>query len=126
MNADPIILASQSASRAAMLTAAGVPFVARPARVDERAVEAAMSGSSAEEVAIALAVAKALAGSAADAGALVLGSDSLVEVAGRRFDKPASRDDAAAHLRFFSGKIMRLHSAAALARGGVSAGTAIV
>ena len=51
-------------------------------------------------------------------GALVLGSDSLVEVAGRRFDKPASRNAAAEHLRFFSGKAMHLHSAAALARDG--------
>ncbi|HEX4849057.1 MAG TPA: Maf family protein, partial [Novosphingobium sp.] len=51
-------------------------------------------------------------------GRLVLGSDSLVEVDGRRFDKPASREDAAAHLRFFSGKVMQLHSAAALARDG--------
>jgi septum formation protein len=48
---------------------------------------------------------------------LVLGSDSLVEVEGRRFDKPASRDQAAEHLRFFSGKTMLLHSAASLARG---------
>ncbi|MEO7383918.1 MAG: Maf family protein, partial [Novosphingobium sp.] len=34
------------------------------------------------------------------------------------FDKPASREQAAAHLRFFSGKVMHLHSAAALARDG--------
>jgi septum formation protein len=116
--ASPIVLASQSASRAAMLTAAGVPFVACPAHIDERALEAAMSGSSADEIASALAAAKALAGSTANPGALVLGSDSLVEVAGRRFDKPANREDAAAHLRFFSGQIMQLHSAAALARDG--------
>jgi hypothetical protein len=37
------------------------------------------------------------------AGALVLGSDSLVVVEGRRFDKPTSRENAAEHLRFFSG-----------------------
>ncbi|MCH2488479.1 MAG: Maf family protein, partial [Erythrobacter sp.] len=48
----------------------------------------------------------------------VLGSDSLVEVEGRRFDKPGSRKEAAEHLRFFSGKTMTLHSAAALARQG--------
>ncbi len=48
----------------------------------------------------------------------MLGSDSLVEVAARRFDKPASRADAVLHLRFFSGKVMQLHSAAALARDG--------
>ena len=34
----------------------------------------------------------------------VIGSDSVVSVDGRMFDKPADRDDAAEHLRFFSGK----------------------
>jgi septum formation protein len=53
---------------------------------------------------------------------LVLGSDSLVVVEGRRFDKPASRDEAATHLRHFSGKAMELHSAAALTRRGGSCG----
>jgi septum formation protein len=113
-----IILASQSASRRAMLEAAGVEFSAIPAHVDERAIEASMNGAPAEKVALALASAKALAVSRERAGELVLGSDSLVEVDGRRFDKPASREDAAAHLRFFSGKAMRLHSAAAIARNG--------
>jgi septum formation protein len=46
----------------------------------------------------------------------VLGSDSLVVVAGRRFAKPASREDAADHLRWFSGREMELYSAAALMR----------
>jgi septum formation protein len=113
-----IILASQSASRRAMLDAAGVAFAAIPAHIDERALEAGLNGASAEEVALALASAKALAVSRENPGRLVLGSDSLVEVDGRRFDKPASREDAAAHLRFFAGKVMRLHSAAALARDG--------
>ncbi len=113
-----LVLASRSASRCAMLEAAGVPFEARPADIDERALEAAMAGSEPEEVAQALAAAKAVAVSAADPRRLVLGSDSLVEVDGRRFDKPSSREEAAAHLQFFSGKVMRLHSAAALAVDG--------
>jgi septum formation protein len=113
-----IVLASQSASRRAMLTAAGVAFAARPAQLDERALEASLAGGPAEAIALALAEAKALAVSREQPGELVLGSDSLVEVAGRRFDKPASREEAARHLRAFSGKVMRLHSAAALARGG--------
>ncbi len=113
-----ITLASQSASRKAMLLAAGVAFTAQPAHLDERAIEASMAGALPGQIARGLAAAKALAVSRSDPGALVLGSDSLVEVAGRRFDKPASREDAAAHLRFFSGKAMQLHSAAALARDG--------
>ena len=113
-----IILASQSASRKAMLGAADVAFTAIPADVDERGIEASLGEANPDQVALALAEAKALAVSAGQPGALVLGSDSLVDVEGRRFDKPRDRDDAAAHLRFFSGKVMRLHSAAALARDG--------
>jgi septum formation protein len=69
-------------------------------------------------IATALALAKAHAVGGLHPGELVLGSDSLVEVAGQRFDKPASREEAAEHLRIFSGKTMHLHSAAALVRGG--------
>ena len=101
-----------------MLDAAGVAYMAAPAQLDERAVEAGLVGARAGDVALALAVAKALAVSAAWPGALVLGSDSLVEVAGRRFDKPANREVAAEHLRQFSGEAMQLHSAAALVRDG--------
>lgn len=113
-----IVLASQSASRRAMLEAAGIPYHAQPAHVDERAIEAALADAPPEQVALELARAKALVVSRETSGALVLGSDSLVACDGRRFDKPASRENAAAHLRFFSGKRMHLHSAAALVRDG--------
>lgn len=113
-----LVLASQSASRRAMLTEAGVNFTARAATVDERAIEAELAGAAPAEIALTLARAKALAVVGSESEAWVLGSDSLVTVAGRRFDKPRSRDEAAAHLAFFSGKVMELHSAAALARGG--------
>ncbi len=111
-----IVLASKSASRRAMLGAAGVEFEVRPAAVDERALEAQLLDARPSEVALALAEAKAL--SVDGGGRPVLGSDSVVAVAGRRFSKPASRAQAAEHLRFFSGKTMELHSAAALALGG--------
>jgi septum formation protein len=111
-----IVLASQSASRQAMLSAAGVAFEAVPAHLDERAIEAGLAEAAPGKVALALAEAKALAVSRDHSGRLVLGSDSLVEVAGRRFDKPRSRHEAAEHLRFFSGRTMHLHSAAALAQ----------
>ena len=113
-----LILASQSGSRRAMLEAAGVPYEAVPAALDERALEAGLQGAAPDAVALALAGAKALAISALHPRRLVLGSDSLVEVEGRRFDKPESREAAVEHLRFFSGKTMHLHSAAALARDG--------
>ncbi len=90
-----LVLASGSLSRREMLSAAGVAFEVQPAAVDERAIEAGLGDRSAEAVALALAEAKALAVSRLRPGALVLGSDSLVEVDGRRFDKPSSREDAA-------------------------------
>ena len=111
-----IILASKSASRRTMLGAAGVEFEVRPAAVDERALESGMEGFGPGQVALALAEAKAL--SVHGQGRPVLGSDSVVSVAGRRFSKPASRAQAVEHLRFFSGKTMELHSAAAIAVAG--------
>lgn len=119
-----LLLASKSASRRAMLAAAGVAHDAQPAAVDERAIEASLHRSrlqaaSPAEIALALAQAKAQHVSRENTERLVLGSDSLVVVAGRRFDKPASLAEAAEHLRFFSGKVIELHSAAALARGGL-------
>lgn len=118
LSLEPIVLASASASRRAMLDAAGLRFDAIPAAIDERSLEAEMADVEAGEIAQALAAAKAAAVSEKHPGRWVLGSDSLVEVAGQRFDKPASREDAARHLRVFSGQVMTLYSAAALARDG--------
>lgn len=112
-----LILASRSASRRAMLDAAGVGYSSVPADLDERAIEQALEGAQPGEVAEALSVAKAAEVARHHPDALVLGSDSLVVVGGQRFDKPTSRDNAAEHLAFFSGKVMELHSAAALVRG---------
>lgn len=113
-----LILASKSASRRAMLDAAGVAYESIPADIDERGVEAGLTGAEPADVAEALAVAKAAAVAVLHPQALVLGSDSLVTVEGRRFDKPRSVEEAGEHLRFFSGRIMELHSAAALVREG--------
>lgn len=117
MNAPRLILASQSASRRAMLDAAGIGYEARPAAIDERAIEQELADLPPGEIAEALSVAKASAIARSETDALVLGSDSLVVCDGRRFDKPQSRQEAAEHLRYFSGRVMQLHSAAALVRG---------
>lgn len=112
----PLILASASATRRAMLDAAGVPYKAQPSTIDESAYKQQLGDPKA--AALQLAVAKALDVSQAEPEAWVIGSDSIVSVDGRMFDKPASRNDAADHLRFFSGKTMELTSAVALARDG--------
>lgn len=113
----PLILASKSASRRAMLDAAGVVYDSIPADIDERAVEAGLADAAPPEVAEALAVAKAAAVATLHPQALVLGSDSLVVCNGRRFDKPRSAEEAGEHLRCFSGQVMELYSAAALVLG---------
>ncbi len=115
----PLILASQSASRRAMLTDAGVPFVAEAARVDEDAAKAALGDLSPRDLADALAELKAVKVSGRHPQALVLGSDSLVMLAdGTRLDKPESREEAAEHLRCMSGGVHDLWSAAVVAEGG--------
>lgn len=113
-----IVLASQSASRKAMLEAAGVPFEAHSSTCDEAELKRELIGVPAGEVALILAEAKAMCVSIAMPGRLVLGGDSLVEIGGRLFDKPRNRADAVEHLRFFSGQEMHLHAAAVLLRDG--------
>lgn len=98
-----------------MLEAAGVACEAVAPEVDEAAHK---SGSDAKSNARVLAEAKALAISQRRPKDWVIGSDSIVSVDGRLFDKPMDRDEAAEHLRTFSGKNMVLTSAVALARGG--------
>ena len=111
-----LILASTSAIRRQMLRAAGVEHDAVGSGVVEESIKAASADAAA--LATELAQAKALSVSRTSSDAWVIGSDSLVSVDGRRFDKPADRAQAAEHLRFFSGKTMQLTSAAALARKG--------
>jgi septum formation protein len=112
-----LILASASSIRAAMLSAAGVEYEVDPARVDEAAVKDSHEGDD-RQLATALAEAKALEASLRHSADWVIGGDSLVSVGQQRFDKPTNRNEAADHLRFFSGKPMRLTSAVVLARGG--------
>ena len=115
-----LILASQSASRRAMLDAAGVAFDVLPAHIDEASVKSELlkDGADARAIGKTLAIEKALSVSRANPGRLVLGTDSIVSVGDELFDKPVSRGDAAAHLRRFSGRMMTLDSSAALARDG--------
>lgn len=110
-----LILASASAIRRSMLEASGVEFSVTVAGIDEAALK---RDASPGDLAQRLADAKAIAVSRANGEDVVIGSDSLVTVDGRRFDKPADRTQAAEHLRFFSGKTMILTSAVAVACGG--------
>lgn len=114
-----LVLASQSPSRTAMLEAAGVPFTAQPAHVDEDAAKAALGDARPRDLADALAELKALKVSQREPQALVLGSDSLAVLDdGAILSKPQSREQAAEHLSRMSGKRHDLVSAAVIAEGG--------
>ncbi|MBB4658038.1 Maf family protein [Parvularcula dongshanensis] len=110
-----ILLASQSASRRAILTSAGIPFEARAAHVDEAAVKARHEGDPAS-LALRLAEMKALALPAP--GALVVGGDQVLEFEGRAYDKPASREEAADRLCAMAGRTHYLRSGLCLALDG--------
>lgn len=112
-----LVLASASSIRRSMLDCAGVSVDVDPACCDESAIKREHAGTD-SSLASALAAAKALETSSRLSGKWVIGGDSVVSVNGRRFDKPRGREEAAAHLRAFSGQIMMLTSAVALARGG--------
>ena len=114
-----LILASQSASRRAMLTAAGVPFEAMAAQVDEDAAKASLGRERPRDLADALAELKAVKVSALHPDALVLGSDSLAVLDdGSVLDKPRDREEAREHLLRMSGRRHDLVSAAVIAEGG--------
>src|SRR5215217_6017621 len=99
-----------------MLAQAGIGHAMEAAGIDESELKAGASKPA--QMALELAKAKAVAVSRRRPDDWTIGSDSIVSVGGRRFDKPADRKQAAEHLRYFSGKVMILTSAVALARRG--------
>ncbi|PZU64883.1 MAG: septum formation protein Maf [Sphingobium sp.] len=112
-----IVLASQSASRRAMLSAAGVPFEALTPGVDEEAAKEALraDGHDGRALADALAELKALKVSRRVPGALVLGCDQTLTLDdGTMIDKAVDKADAARILRLLSGRVHHLHSAAVI------------
>ena len=114
-----IVLASTSAARRAMLSAACVPFEAVAPGVDEDAVKAGFAARdmTGRDLADALAELKAVAVSARRPGDLVIGCDQTLELDdGTLLDKPG--DALADHLRILSGRTHRLYSAVVAAQDG--------
>jgi len=120
----PLILASASTARAALLRAAGVEFTIEPAAVDEAAIkhDYRAAGRDALACATALAEAKARAVAARHPEAIVIGADQILvageEWAGEEwFDKPGDLAEAAAQLRLLRGRDHILVTAACAIRG---------
>jgi septum formation protein len=118
LGSQPLVLASQSRARQALLLNAGIPFDAVPADIDERAVQHASGLTSPGEIAARLAEEKAAQVSSRLPGRLVLGADQTLALGERSFHKPADRAQAVAQLRALSGRRHELHSAIALVRNG--------
>ena len=114
-----IVLASQSASRKAILMGAGIPFEAASPGVDEDALKVGLlaKGATPREIAAALAEAKALALPRAP-DELVIGSDQTLEFEGRLYDKAGSLEEARERLVMLRGRTQRLEGAVVVARGG--------
>ncbi|MEO5810115.1 MAG: Maf family protein [Sphingomicrobium sp.] len=111
-----LILASSSSIRRAMLDQAGIAYEVRAPDCDEDAVKQDHDGDG-ETLAIRLAEIKA-ASVVAGPTDWVIGADSTLSVDGILYSKPGDREEAAAHLRAFSGRTLILSSAVALGRGG--------
>jgi septum formation protein len=114
--ARPLVLASRSASRRAMLVAAGVPIEISVPQIDERAVEGAAGPLGPVEAAVLLASEKAKAAARCLPGRLVAGADQTLALGTRRFDKPADRAAARGQLVALAGNTHELYSAVAVAR----------
>lgn len=115
-----IILASGSKARASVLAGAGVTFDVAIAGVDEAAVKTGLlaEGNGPREVAEALAELKAVRVSRKHPGALVIGADQTLDLAGKLFDKAESLAEARERLQHLRGKTHKLHSAVVVALDG--------
>lgn len=115
-----LILASGSATRAAMLTQAGLIFERVSPDVDERAIEASLAdtGVGADDVALVLAEVKALEVSGRRHGDLVIGADQTLALGDERLHKPSDMDAARRQLHSMRGRQHQLHSAVVVARDG--------
>jgi septum formation protein len=118
--AAPLVLASGSPFRLALLQSAGIPAEAVKPEIDERAVEQSVRdrGAGPEQVAGVLAEAKALSISSNFAGRFVLGCDQTLALGARAFHKPEGREGARQHLKALSGRTHHLHSGLALVQDG--------
>jgi septum formation protein len=111
-----LILASASASRRTLLSAAGLAFEVRPSGADEAAVKRVAADAMA--AALELADLKARAVAATEPGALVIGADQILVCDGAWYDKPASMAAAADQLRALRGRTHELATAVACHQGG--------
>jgi nucleoside triphosphate pyrophosphatase len=115
---EPLVLASQSKARQALLANAGIAFESDPADIDERAIQVSSGLSAPGEIASLLAQAKAVSVSSRRQERYVVGADQTLAWGARVFNKPTGRAQAAGQLRALAGHCHELHAAIAVARDG--------
>ena len=117
--AHPIVLASRSPHRLALLAAAGIEAEPLPSTIDERAVEEAVGGElGATDLAEMLAETKAVDVSPRRIGSTVIGADQVLELEGEVLHKVDDMEGARRRLLQLSSRTHRLHTAFVLARDG--------
>lgn len=107
-----VILASSSPRRRELLTLIGLQHEVRPADVDETLLAGEIPGAYAERLA------RAKASAVARAGAVSIGSDTIVVVDGDVLGKPRDASEAAAMLRRLSGRSHTVMTAVAIVHDG--------
>ena len=113
-----LVLASTSRIRAELLTRAGLVFEALRPEVDENALKASATGFAPGDLAQLLAVSKATSVANRRPGVIVIGADQVLNLEGRAFDKPGSREEARDHLLHLRGRSHVLETAVCCVRGG--------
>ena len=96
----PLVLASRSPRRIALLTSCGVPFRSVPVAVEEKV----NSIENADTACVRLARQKAMAAGVLAPASWVLGADTLVVLDGRMLGKPENEAEAGDMLRRLSGR----------------------
>jgi septum formation protein len=116
--AQPLILASQSAVRRALLVNAGIAVDTMPADLDERALQRESGLTHPADIAALLAGEKARAVSLRHPGRMVIGADQTLALGDTLFSKPRDRAAAAAQITRLAGRTHALHSAVSVMTDG--------
>ncbi len=116
----PIVLASASPIRAALLRNAGLEVESHPARIDEETIRAALTaeGASPRDQADALAEMKAAKLAPRFPRSVVIGCDQVLDFGGQVYGKPETPDAARAQLLALRGGTHRLLSAVVVYQDG--------
>jgi len=108
----PIVLASSSPYRRQLLERLGVPFEAVAPKVDETP----LAGETARQMALRLAQQKADAVAMRFPQAIVIGSDQVAEMDGRKLGKPGGHEAALQQLLAMQGRTVVFHTALSVLR----------